>query len=618
MAEQARADARGVERAAVWLAGLVPFSVALARASGAPQWSADVGAVRDHGLAAVGPAGVLSMVATQAIDSLPVGSLAFRGALVSALAVGVAGSALAGLALVLVRRGAPGAGSWLAAACALLAALGVALGPTFQREATAGGGVMVAVAAALVALHGLARLADDGAATLRPEATRGWLVLAALAGATFAESVPAGAAIVLVTVVVLALGGKRPPARLAVASGAVAIVTVAVAWAPVVLRAASPRSSSDLGRALAEASFEPAAIAHAGRTAIGRWSSEMGIVALALGVLGVGVAASGRGVVRGLGAGLGALALAEMLVAHASPSLAPDPVAPLSLLGLSTLSLGAALGVARVATLLGRLGGAPARAGVALLVVFHATGVAVTAEEAAFVADRRRHFAAEAWTDAALGGLPPRAAVVVSSEELGWRLWSARLARGERPDVVVVSLPMAQRGELTSHLLSAEPELRPLLRDAALGGRASEYALGILADARPLYVELDPRWGKRLLGHLGVEGAWLRFRAETLGPGDRPVSGHALGREGRIARALAGAGGSDTPSRAVVARTLKQHAALSSLVGLHAPAVALIDELDELRPHDPFVTGARLRLAHAARARDPDAARVELRDLLRF
>jgi hypothetical protein len=52
-----------------------------------------------------------------------------------------------------------------------------------------------------------------------------------------------------------------------------------------------------------------------------------------------------------------------------------------------------------------------------------------------------------------------------------------------------------------------------------------------------------------------------------------------------------------------------------SLLGMPSDASVALDRIAELRSDDPFVTGARIRLASGAQQRSRS---VELRDLLRF
>jgi hypothetical protein len=84
-----------------------------------------------------------------------------------------------------------------------------------------------------------------------------------------------------------------------------------------------------------------------------------------------------------------------------------------------------------------------------------------------------------------------------------------------------------------------------------------------------------------------------------------------------VTRALQQGLAPDAGTAAVVARTLKEHTAALSLVGSGGQVVALLDGVELLEPGTPFVTGARLRLAHAERTHHLNRG-VELRDLLRF
>ena len=77
---------------------------------------------------------------------------------------------------------------------------------------------------------------------------------------------------------------------------------------------------------------------------------------------------------------------------------------------------------------------------------------------------------------------------------------------------------------------------------------------------------------------------------------------------------------SDTPdvsSAKVVSKTLKEHVAALSLVGMGQSSLPWLDGVERLSPSDAFVTGARLRLAYAVRV-ERERREVELRDLLRF
>jgi hypothetical protein len=70
-------------------------------------------------------------------------------------------------------------------------------------------------------------------------------------------------------------------------------------------------------------------------------------------------------------------------------------------------------------------------------------------------------------------------------------------------------------------LLATEPALAPLIREVALSGRPSEYALSTLADARPLFVEFDPAFDHAQLEHLVPQPFFMRFAPQPLGRSDR-------------------------------------------------------------------------------------------------
>src|SRR5690606_21430092 len=65
-----------------------------------------------------------------------------------------------------------------------------------------------------------------------------------------------------------------------------------------------------------------------------------------------------------------------------------------------------------------------------------------------------------------------------------FRVWAARVARGERPDLLVVPLPLLHRGDTTARLLALEPRLGPLIRELRVSGKPSEYALSSLEIGR--------------------------------------------------------------------------------------------------------------------------------------
>ena len=140
--------------------------------------------------------------------------------------------------------------------------------------------------------------------------------------------------------------------------------------------------------------------------------------------------------------------------------LAADPLAPLRLLALAAVAAGVALGVHTAALALQKVKVPFARPAAVLLVAFDFTLVFVTSEDSSYVANRRGEYAADVWTDEALGALPPRSLVLVRSEAIAWRFWAARVVRGERPDVVVVPVHLLGRGSVARRLIRARARAR--------------------------------------------------------------------------------------------------------------------------------------------------------------
>ena len=114
-------------------------------------------------------------------------------------------------------------------------------------------------------------------------------------------------------------------------------------------------------------------------------------------------------------------------------------------------------------------------------------------------------------------GVPREArslALVVDDPSVMWRLFSARLIEGRRLDTLIIARRLLPRGDTAIELLVRERSTEPLVRAIALTGGADEFALNELADARPLFVELDRGWGRNEYSHVRVEGAWLKFERE--------------------------------------------------------------------------------------------------------
>ena len=115
--------------------------------------------------------------------------------------------------------------------------------------------------------------------------------------------------------------------------------------------------------------------------------------------------------------------------------------------------------------------------------------------------------AVRSWNDSSLAGfidtdvfddglrrsLPPEAVVLAHNPQTIFRYWGGEAEELNRPDVTLIPLPLLTYPKLVDRLVTAEPELTPLLRSYVLEGTLSATELQSLATLRPVYVEMDVR-----------------------------------------------------------------------------------------------------------------------------
>jgi len=572
-----------------WLSLVVPLVTTLCRAQTTGDFRGDLPLVTSLGLLPIASEGWVSLVLAHAMSLLPLGGRAERAAWVGALAAALAARLVFGWALRALRAAEPGAP--LGPPLALAAALTAVLAPTFQLEATTAGGAALAAALAFSALTAADRLPRGD--------VRSSLVVGSLAGLTLSESHTAGLAL-LVGLVMLRVARRRVPESRELLAGFVGFALVeALFVATLFVRSRAPSAWLDLGLGLGQSSLAARETSTVRVTAYAAWLSEMGLLPFALAVLGSGFGLLAKGT-RPFVVPLAALIVLDLaLPASHVGLLTPDPFGAPRLLAIGALGVSAALGVQAAALGLARARVPFARPAAALLVAFDFTLVFVGSEAAAAATERRVSAASEVWTDEGLRSLPPNGLVLARSEAIAWRLWSAQLLRGERPDVLVVPATLLERGALRRRLLEAEPALAPLLRDLALGGKPSEFALTALADARPLYVELDPSWDERLNEHVVPEAFWLRFQANPVGRSDRTAALERAGRRfERVLRAVtpADAARGELATREVVVAGLRQRALFLLARRDRDTALATAQSLEKISPNDEIAQKVRATL----------------------
>jgi hypothetical protein len=360
-----------------------------------------------------------------------------------------------------------------------------------------------------------------GFETLKRRDARLSIALGAVLGLTMSEAHAAALVLGFALVVQGAARWSLPRGRALLGFLAGFAAFYGFALLPVIVRPLALHGGLDFGHGLEASSLALIDASGARSTAFGAWLNEVGLISFALAVGGL-VVGLGRKSTRASLAPLAALVLGDLAIPVSRVGvLTPDAFGSLHLLAIAALAVCAALAVQTSAVALSRARIPFAEAAGVLLVVFDLTLVFVGAEDSAFAADRRGEAATEVWTDQALASVPPEGLLLLRSEAIAWRLLAARIVRGQRPDIVVVPMPLLERGNVRARLLRTEPALAPLIREVALSGRPSEYALSTLADARPLFVEFDPQFDHAQLEHLIPQPFFMRFAPQPLGRSDR-------------------------------------------------------------------------------------------------
>ena len=92
-------------------------------------------------------------------------------------------------------------------------------------------------------------------------------------------------------------------------------------------------------------------------------------------------------------------------------------------------------------------------------------------------------------------------------------------------------------------------------------------------------------WPKRIASHLNVDGLWLEYASQPLGPSDRKRGNAvALAPVRRLLAALHETAVPDPPTAAVVAETLRAEASVMSTLGDFGAADQYLERVGELRP----------------------------------
>jgi hypothetical protein len=557
---------------------MVPLLVTIFRASPASVWRDDLPIVRALGLVPAGTEGRVTTVLVQLASLIPLGGRWLRASWVGAFALALSAYLIYTLARRVLERAVDT--PRLTPALSLAAALTATLAQSFQLEGTVAGGAPLATALVLAGLL-------LGFETLKRKDARLSVALGAIVALTLSEAHAAALLLLIALVVQGAAHSALPRVRalLAFIGGFAGIL--ALSFVPLWVRPLSAHAGLDFGHGLEASSLALVDASGARTTAFASWLADVGVIsfALALGGLTLGLM---RKPTRGSVAPLMVFVLGDLAIpVNRVGVLTPDALGALRLLAIVTLAVSAALAVQASAVALTKARIPFADTASVLLVVFDFTLVFVGAEDSAFAADRRGEAAAQVWTDEALASLPPGGLLLLRSEAVAWRLLAARVVRGERPDIVVVPVPLLERGNVRARLLAAEPALAPLIREVALSGRPSEYALSTLADARPLFLEFDPELDHAQLEHLIPEPFFMRFAPEPLGRSDR-VAGQLEGLDEfqSVIAQTEHDGARDLATRSVLLAEAHGQALVAAALGDRKNADAALSTVRTLDPDD--------------------------------
>lgn len=214
--------------------------------------------------------------------------------------------------------------------------------------------------------------------------------------------------------------------------------------------------------------------------------------------------------------------------------------------------------------------------------------------------------AGDAFDDVLLRELPPRAVVLAHEPQTIFRIAGAQ-SIGERPDVVVVPIPLLPYPEMVADLAEDDPTLRDLLRAHLLDGAIGAAPLESLAAERPVFLEMDPRVGEALHASLVPAGHYHRALAD--GATDTDVAEHEVESRARLDRlrqrlgALDSAIDGETRSRLLWERY--QHALFLAGRGQREAALAHVEVGRELNPDEPLLAAFAQALAPPPEGEEP-------------
>jgi Flp pilus assembly protein protease CpaA len=485
------------------LSFLLPLGLYVATAAPAPTWL-DSGEFLASGFvlgAAHPPGHPVLVVLIKVFSFIPLGPLAFRAAMASAVPAALACFLLFKLFVVISRDVDHGAPPWLSSVLGVVAALLLAATPALWAQAT-----RVEVYAAQIALV-LGVLIPLTAFSLQRRGARDGRLLAAaslafglsLANHHFLSFLLVPGAIVLLTED--ALARWRRTVRL-VARGSLPAITLGlVPYIHLVARSDAPGAVS-LGAAPDASTFFWVVTARAYQKAVTdppttsfpeRMYETAMLVTSQLGPVQATLALGGLYLLVRRQVALGLMMVLSLVASWTIRSwMGVDPGNP-DMLGYLLIPVCLlSLGVARLGPVLAAE--VPARAtvriGSATVVALALAGGAVfTVLDGWERNDQSARWEARIVAEHTLDPLPPHAVLITELFSSGFNVWAAQTTEGARPDVAHFHFPFVGYPGYVRQVQRAHRDLRGVLRAALASGELSEREVSALAQRRPVFLE---------------------------------------------------------------------------------------------------------------------------------
>jgi Protein O-mannosyl-transferase TMEM260-like len=122
--------------------------------------------------------------------------------------------------------------------------------------------------------------------------------------------------------------------------------------------------------------------------------------------------------------------------------------------------------------------------------------------------------------DLSLSNVKPNAVVLTSYYKLFFVLWSARYIDGSRPDVIVVNPMLFSYPGYIAATLRQHDDLKDLAREVIVHGNLTESAVAGLAWNRPLRIEPDPQLDDSVVSYMLPDGPLYKASPEPLSRSD--------------------------------------------------------------------------------------------------